>query len=69
MRADPAVVETVRDVVAAIGKKPVVMKRFIPGESPPVGASSATMDSMPAQGRASKSVQAISTGADGARKI
>jgi hypothetical protein len=47
----------------------VVMKRFIPGESPPVGASSATMDSMPAQGRASKSVQAISTGADGARKI
>jgi len=30
-RTDPAVVETVRDVVAAMGKAPVVMKRFIPG--------------------------------------
>jgi len=28
---DPAVIETVRDVVAAMGKMPVVMKRFIPG--------------------------------------
>jgi 3-hydroxybutyryl-CoA dehydrogenase len=30
-RTDPAVIETVRDVVAAMGKMPVVMKRFIPG--------------------------------------
>jgi 3-hydroxybutyryl-CoA dehydrogenase len=30
-RTDPAVIETVRDVVAAMGKKPVVMKRFIAG--------------------------------------
>src|SRR5208282_5442028 len=30
-RTDPAVIETVRDVVAAMGKVPVVMKRFIPG--------------------------------------
>jgi 3-hydroxybutyryl-CoA dehydrogenase len=30
-RTDPAVVETVRKVVAAMGKVPVVMKRFIPG--------------------------------------
>jgi 3-hydroxybutyryl-CoA dehydrogenase len=30
-RTDPAVVETVRNVVAAMGKKPVVMKRFVSG--------------------------------------
>ena len=30
-RTEPAVVERVRDVVAAMGKVPVVMKRFIPG--------------------------------------
>jgi 3-hydroxybutyryl-CoA dehydrogenase len=30
-RTDPAVIETVRDVVAGMGKVPVVMKRFIPG--------------------------------------
>ncbi len=30
-RTDPAVVETVRNVVAAMGKVPVVMRRFIPG--------------------------------------
>ena len=30
-RTDPAVIETVRNVVAAMGKVPVVMKRFIPG--------------------------------------
>jgi 3-hydroxybutyryl-CoA dehydrogenase len=30
-RTDPAVIETVRDVVAAMGKVPVVMKRFIQG--------------------------------------
>jgi 3-hydroxybutyryl-CoA dehydrogenase len=30
-RTDPAVIETVRALVAAMGKVPVVMKRFIPG--------------------------------------
>lgn len=30
-KTDPAVIETVRAVVAAMGKVPVVMKRFIPG--------------------------------------
>lgn len=30
-RTDPAVVETVRNVVAAMGKAPVTMKRFTPG--------------------------------------
>ena len=30
-RTDPAAVETVRSVVAAMGKVPVVMKRYIPG--------------------------------------
>jgi len=30
-RTDPAVVETVRNVVAAMGKAPVTMKRFMPG--------------------------------------
>ena len=30
-QTDPAVIETVRDIVAAMGKKPVVMKRFISG--------------------------------------
>jgi 3-hydroxybutyryl-CoA dehydrogenase len=30
-RTDPAVVETVRGIVAAMGKVPVVMKKFIPG--------------------------------------
>jgi 3-hydroxybutyryl-CoA dehydrogenase len=30
-KTDPAVIETVRDTVTGMGKKPVVMRRFIPG--------------------------------------
>ena len=30
-RTDPAVVETVRDLVARMGQKPIVLKRFVPG--------------------------------------